>query len=584
MTLVTQINSQTGLSTLWPTNSEGSAVSDGSFGTKTVVTYITQPRTTITQANSVTGITTEYPIDNDGSTITDGSEPITVITYVIPAVVTLTRPNSQTGLTTAYPTDSAGSTIIDGTFGTKTIITYFVRQFITITSLNSSTGLTTIYPTDDAGLTLSGPSDTISIVTYITQPSITITEINTVTGLTTVWPVDDGGITITDGSDTVTVITYLVPPTVTRTISGASQYTTTLYPEASDGSTISDGTRTVIKYFTQPYITTTNLGSSVYRTTLYPTDSAGSTIEDGSETISVIQYTTVAATTRVIRAATTPATRTVIPANAAGTATIFEFRVPPVNTAIAGQPYTCDSYGYVTMNDATSSDYYRVDLNTGARTLIKTDLFGTSRRCVGLGYNSMDNYMYAVDNINDVYRVSLNGVTSKVFSNPQTGELFAIEVDEIGQLYTLGASNLITGVQTWNQLDANPYSPTYGQRIRGGSFTKLALGVPGDWVVVPGFPQRLWTLAIDPSSHLGLYYADLSASKWVYVRGYPTVPGRFIGTMFSDANGNIWGYENDTGNIWLVNVYDARAPVLASKAPVISGTDGGRCVYPAFGA
>ncbi|KAF3917629.1 Zonadhesin [Arthrobotrys entomopaga] len=587
-----------GTSTRFPTDSAGSTINDESGTVSVIVTVLPEvlPTVTVVTTGPIAGTSTEYPIDGAGSTITAGTSG-TVTVLITEPVVIITRPGLVSGTTTQLPTDSAGSTLTDGS-GTVTIIITSVvqRPTVTETSVASTTGLTTIFPSDTSDpfatvsvitfqplstitytrvdtsthITTEYPSDTaepggiVTVITYAVLPSITVTRVDTSTHITTAYPPDTTG-----PGGTITIITYVVLQTVSTTQVGLSTHVTTEYPP---NTTDPGGVVTVISYVVLSTTTITAASNTTYITTEYPTDTA-----DISGIVTIITYVS-QPTVSFTLVGSNDFTTTIFPTNSTGgtivpptaTVTVLAYKSPPVPGPSPGPAFDCGRYAYVVIG----TNLYKDEIDSGQITLIKSNFVGGTTEISGIGFNSMDNYLYGLNyDTNAILRIASNGSITKVGQVNNSLKWNAVDIDANGQCWQKSGS-------TWLHIDLNPYSPTYAQTIASGTVVGTDYGV-ADWSSIPGFNNTLWAMIVNSGS-LALVRFDIITSEFTLVF-QSTVATSGFGSSWADERGNIYGYQNGSGKIYVMNVYNPANPVLHSTGTVIAGgTDGAHCVWNNF--
>ncbi|KAK6533760.1 hypothetical protein TWF694_002691 [Orbilia ellipsospora] len=378
--------------------------------------------------------------------------------------------------------------------------------------------------------------------------------------------------------DIVRGVTSLpVQPTVTITVGGGVAGTTTEFPVNGVGSILTGIADTVTVVITTTAqvtlttVTTTVLGTAVFTTTV-----------TGSQTVSVIDYTT-APTTTITLGANVNSTTTYYPTNSAGstlltgTVTVVDFEVAPESTAASGPTFPCDQSGYILLGYGL----YRFDIQTGNATLIKDNLIGPSVYISGIGYNSLDNYLYGLNyNTNHILRIAADGTVSDIGSYDISTSWTGGDIDDQGQYYLIDTPPTAAGNNKWNQLDLNPNSATYLQTVNSG--TIAAPYSTGDWAFVPGTGHTLWAM-VAPNGYLEIARFNITTSTWTIMASFSDIPidAFAFGGFFAAANGDIYGYEDVTGEIYFTNVFTLAKPVVVSTGPSASGkgVDGARCVF-----
>ncbi|KAF3912390.1 Zonadhesin [Arthrobotrys entomopaga] len=590
------------LTTLYPTGSNGQLETTGYDGTVTVITFVPQDRTLITLAGTATGLQTLYPADDDGEFITDGSGTVTVITYVVQSTttvsvpvaggasattitptdpiqtvsvfkyvpiptVTVTSVGSSAYTTTAYPTDSTGGTILD--FSQPATVTYVISQpVVTLTSLGTGEYGTTLYPTDVSGSTITDGSGTITVISVILYPETLITSVARTTGLTTIYPTGGSG---TDASGTKTIITFVLQPSTTITQAATKTGLTTLYPTDTNGFTLTDlsGTKTIVTFITLPARTVTSFTSTTGLTTIFPTGASGSTMLNGTKT--VVTYVTLPLSTITIAAASNYKT-TVYPTTR-GTATVITY-VKPSPSVVTGPTFQCAKEGYITADKSL----LKVNILTGVNTTVRSVLNG-GIAVNALGYNVLDNYLYAMEgSTGTILRIHSDGTVKRLTTNSNWSSIIG-DVDIFGRYW------IASGAGQFNILDLRPGSSTYGTSLGGNrwSTTGIAPYAIGDWATVPSSGGLLWSVGLDPSGAQppALLSFNMTTRAWTTVQKWPTIKGNLggAGAIFADDNGDIFFIDNASGAIYRTNVYTKAVPIYVSKSSPAGNLDAGRCPY-----
>ncbi|KAK6544349.1 hypothetical protein TWF694_001050 [Orbilia ellipsospora] len=317
--------------------------------------------------------------------------------------------------------------------------------------------------------------------------------------------------------------------------------TTTIYPTDTAGSKVTtSGTITVVKYNKQAYVTYTEAGTKTtpYFVTVTPTDSAGRPITDGSAKATVYQH------------------------------------IPPVLAPGTNGPvYPCSKYGYIIINQA----FYQVDLATSTFKLI-TAALNNKVNTNAIGYNVLDNYIYGIESTTGyVLRIAANAKVTHVVKIPQLAKSYIADIDGNGQYWVAHGGS--PGHIAWYQVNLKPGSANYGKLVASGQIVNPGVAF-ADWVQIPSAGNKLWTLAINGQAHAVLVSITLGATKVLTIEAtFSNWSGTAFGAMFATNNGDIYCKQNASGNIWKVNVFSKRPPVLVTAGPRVQNTDGCRCVY-----
>ncbi|KAK3395093.1 hypothetical protein B0H63DRAFT_518163 [Podospora didyma] len=195
-------------------------------------------------------------------------------------------------------------------------------------------------------------------------------------------------------------------------------------------------------------------------------------------------------------------------------------------------PLLCDPYGCL----AQASSLYRVDISTGAVTLVSTNLGGETN---ALGYNVLDNYLYCRQNAgngtHNVARISADGTTTPV-ANLGAGVMGNVGDIDTDGLYWLRTAEKAGGRLTCD-LAAPPPAPTRPPLLRFKMDTKI----------------------------------------WAVVRHYTGTPESTFGAMYGSSNGLIHAADNLGGQIWSFPAHGGAAKKVSNGSPSLQN-DGARCV------
>jgi uncharacterized repeat protein (TIGR01451 family) len=270
-----------------------------------------------------------------------------------------------------------------------------------------------------------------------------------------------------------------------------------------------------------------------------------------------------------------PANATLTATTAPKTSTSLQADAAPAPNA--STTWTCSAFGYLFQSPngtAAPHQIYQVDLATGASTLIGN----TADAVNGVGYNTLDNYIYGWDtSTSDLVRVAADGSLTNlgVPAGMAAGVYQVGDFDNAGHLFLQSGGN---GNLVWVEIDLAPGSATYGQKIASGTATKPAgIGtMPSDWTYVNGvFYGLASTTAGTGDAHLIAFNATTHATTDLgAVTG--TSSAATYGAAYADPSGNVYFSDNVSGNIYRVNP-TTLANVLVSNGPPSAGNDGARC-------
>ncbi|KAK6363430.1 hypothetical protein TWF730_000861 [Orbilia blumenaviensis] len=530
------------------------------YSTATQVVYNTATSTIrSTRYVTVTATVTKY-VPSSTTTTRATTTPSTTTRTTTPSSSATTSPTtSSSSTTTSEPTTSSSSTTSETTSSSSSTTSETTSSSTTTTSetTSSSTTTTTSETTSSSSTTTSETTSSSSTTTSSSTTSSSTTSSSTTSSSTTV-PTTT---TTTTTATTTTSSTITTPPSVpastTITLVGTGVFTTTAFPTDDTGATITDsrGTVTEIRYTTIPTVTYTLGWTSSVRTTIQPTDGAGSTRVDG-------------------------------------TATVIQYIVPPIQTEVFGEPFECDNFGYLAINQ----NLHSVNIASGERTLVRGDVLGNGAQLGGVGYNSLDNYIYGMTrDTSRIVRIARDGRGVDLGASVNfTKEATAIDVDANGQMWVLSKEFVEAGAtyQDWIQVDVNPFNSTgtFGTVVRSGRVT-VDNFYPYDWASIPGGGDSLYSLVPDEvnnpqGSALRLVRFDYTTSTFVTLKVYDTktsVDGSF-GSVYADVNGDLYALHNKSGQIFKVNIFTPEVePVTVSTGSQVQldaiSTDGAHCVW-----
>ncbi|KAK6525413.1 hypothetical protein TWF694_005552 [Orbilia ellipsospora] len=285
----------------------------------------------------------------------------------------------------------------------------------------------------------------------------------------------------------------------------------------------------------QPTTTITLAGTSSSVTTVFPTDTAGSTITDGSATATVVNY-----------------------------------RVPVgIPTAASGPQFTCDKYAYVVFNDELD----QMDVKTANLTVLKSNL-STSDKVNCVGFNVLDNYMYAADiQSGAVYRVAKNGTLTTITT------LTAASLKNNGDIDDQGYYHLSQYGTSYVKIDLRPGSATYAQVVKTGTLNPDGFEV-GDWTYIPATGE-IWSFGWSTNDNHGmLVKLNLTTLQWTVVAEYR----RFIivinvALVFAHNSGDMYFNDSGSGKIYHINIFRPSTPTFVVQGPTTGNADGCRCPF-----
>ncbi|KAK1985414.1 proline rich protein 5MeD [Colletotrichum cereale] len=209
-----------------------------------------------------------------------------------------------------------------------------------------------------------------------------------------------------------------------------------------------------------------------------------------------------------------------------------------------------------------------------------------------MGYNAREDYIYGVSQSSNtpynfkVIRILSNGSTQDVasitkFSTTATSLFNSGDIDENGQYW------ISTGGNDFYQYNLNPGTAGYGTLVNSSLLAGTGGYIIGDWTVVPGAGGGdLWSVGVKNFSAFLLRWSR-TTHVFTVVRelgnltNAPTTSGSaapFWGASYATADGYLFAFENNSGQVWRISVTGAVANQKVADAPVSSQNDGARCL------
>jgi hypothetical protein len=247
----------------------------------------------------------------------------------------------------------------------------------------------------------------------------------------------------------------------------------------------------------------------------------------------------------------------------------------PLSPVVADPPtFACSANeAYLFQDDPT--DAYVVNLVTGATTLVKDNILGTSNAQLNaFGYNPTDSYIWGFRRgTNEVVRLGADWSAQvyPITGIPVSGDFFIGDVSSSGVLYLY--NNQVNNTSIY-RVDVNPASPTYLTALAPLTTTASNLT---DWAFSP-IDTKLY--AIDNTT-LALYsYDPASGARTTVgtVNGGGIASGTF-GAAYMDDAGNMFVSENASGRIFRIaspHTGGVTAQLFAT-GPSSTLNDGARC-------
>ncbi|KAK6827743.1 hypothetical protein PG990_009390 [Apiospora arundinis] len=210
-----------------------------------------------------------------------------------------------------------------------------------------------------------------------------------------------------------------------------------------------------------------------------------------------------------------------------------------------------------------------------------------------MGYNSLDNYLYAAIGTTpgNLLRISANGDSQTL------GSLGLIKAANTGDVDEAGYYWASTGGNEYVQFDLRP-TGTFGALVTSGvSNPKPAFPIL-DWAYVPkggGWAggDFLWALGGEELLPLGniltlntyLLQFNRATKAWSSVRNFGNIAGQILegkntwGAVYAGDDGFLYGSENFSGEIWKFPLPGNPNPAgKVSSGPKSTNNDGARCI------
>ncbi|KAL3952811.1 hypothetical protein ACCO45_012754 [Purpureocillium lilacinum] len=230
---------------------------------------------------------------------------------------------------------------------------------------------------------------------------------------------------------------------------------------------------------------------------------------------------------------------------------------------------------------------YQVNLTTGQENLVKNPVGDGDRNINAIGYHPAENIIYGVIQTStgdsNLIAIRADGSSSILDTVPHAmgGRRYNLNVGEItdtGQFY------FGTGGKVWWRMDlADPKSDTYRTIVESGtSDSDYAIN---DWVQVPGTQGSYFysvgeDTSISPTESILMKWST-SDHTWTIVRRMGHISGKdHWGALYADSNGNMYGSENNSGDIYQFPITAIEAggtPVFLTAGTPSSRNDGARC-------
>ncbi|KAK4500328.1 hypothetical protein PRZ48_008517 [Zasmidium cellare] len=252
-------------------------------------------------------------------------------------------------------------------------------------------------------------------------------------------------------------------------------------------------------------------------------------------------------------------------------------------TPVATAP--CVAEGYLSL----FNNLNRVNLQNGSSSLIATVNSGTNA-INSLGYNPLDFYLYGnsretananVAGPQRFMRIGFNGNTQFLFNLPTYRSFYVGDIDSNGQYWSASQDP----TWQWIQVNLNPSLPAYQQIVDSGNSTLPAGARVQDWAFVIGGGPYLYGVAITYEGLTSLNRFDLTTKTWTAVGSFgytvtvnPTTEKRWNALYSGTGNGDLFGLEGFSGQLWKFNVNTLTASFVIQGPVGSSEADGARCL------
>jgi len=281
-----------------------------------------------------------------------------------------------------------------------------------------------------------------------------------------------------------------------------------------------------------------------------------------------------AAAAKLRRRLISPAAALALVLGAVAAPATFAQAAPGVQATPSGPVWTCNKSGYLFQYPGTGpATIYRVGL---AGNLYK--VHGTAADAVNaIGYDTLDNYMYGWDyTTGHLAGIARSGALTQLgvpagMSGADAASGFNVgDFNYSGDLYLMDSA---TG--DWDEVTLVPGSPAYDTVAASGAVTTPAgvTALPSDWAYTNG---AFYGMATNPGAS-DLIMFNPATRKLTSLGPVSGVPGSGVyGAAFAAPGGNLWVSDNNTGEIYQINVIiDTGGRFI--PGPGHAHNDGARC-------
>ncbi|RSL69195.1 hypothetical protein CEP54_002473 [Fusarium duplospermum] len=239
------------------------------------------------------------------------------------------------------------------------------------------------------------------------------------------------------------------------------------------------------------------------------------------------------------------------------------------SAAAATVRFDCDVYGYLFQK----TSLYRVEITTGKTTLIKSGI-GPGGWINGIGYNRYDDYIYGMhmdDTGSQLIRIGADGGWTLLSARVSNRNVIMGDIDNQGRYWFSDAG------RPWWAIDLYPGSATYGKIILSGTATHDD-GM-ADWAFVPGGGDYMYAIQYTQTSSTLTRFSRTSYT-WQTLKAFGNITGNNVwGALYAAADGNLYGSENTSGNIYKFPIAPTIGnPKFLAAGPPSSWNDGARCI------
>ncbi|KAM0424452.1 hypothetical protein ACHAPT_010375 [Fusarium lateritium] len=257
--------------------------------------------------------------------------------------------------------------------------------------------------------------------------------------------------------------------------------------------------------------------------------------------------------------------------------------------------FDCDKFGYV----LSSRTLTQVNFNTGARTTIST-IVGTDGGFINaIGFNKLDNYIYAIitDPLLDVLlgnllggnpgswlmRIAKNGNWDVLPYRIDSTSITMGDVDDVGRFWVSESG------KKWFSIDVKPGSATFGSVLKSGTSPMDLISGVGDWAFVPGSGNYLYSVQFSVIesglASTNIVKWNLDTNKWELHRKYSLLQlGLSLtwGAVFGTSDGLLYAQDNLLGGTYKFAIKTAASPVAIPGGSILNlSGDGARCINAA---